>query len=104
MRGSPLLVSGDDLLQMPVAQQAPRLRGRKFCLEGGNRICNLPAGRRAKSGCCVFRLVQEASKPLGSLELFSQAVSQVFPSRFALCQADAFVAKKLIHALNVGVE
>jgi hypothetical protein len=34
---------------------------------------------------------------LGSLQLLAQAVSKVFSSRFALCQANAPVVKKLIY-------
>src|SRR6266496_5758899 len=77
-----------------------RPRRRKLCLQGGNRICNLPARRRAKLGRCVVGLVQKPAKPLGSLQLQTQTLSYLIFPRFALRQAEALVAKKLISPLQ----
>src|ERR1044071_857195 len=96
MDSSPFLICGDDLFQMAIAQQPLRLRRRKLCLQGCNWICNLPACRRAKLACCVIGLVQKLAKLLCSLELLTQTFPHLTFSCFALCQAEAFFAKKLI--------
>ena len=44
------------------------------------------------------------AKLLGSLELLTQTLSQFVSLCFAFRQANAFIPKKLIHALNMGGE
>ena len=64
----------------------------------------MPARGRAKPSCRVINVVQELTKLLGNLELLTQTLSQFFSLCFAFGQANAFIPKKLIHALNMGGE